>query len=815
MPEHKPLKLEKLYRICDPAQFTFATTADLSDLEQLVGQNRALQAVEFGAGIRRDGYNLFVMGPHGMGKHTLVRQVLEQRLTQQAAPHDICYVNNFAEPHMPSVMTLPAGKGKLLSNDMTALVENLRSSIPAAFESEEYRHQIQLLEDEIKQEEEDAFVALQQESMEKKVKLFRTPSGFTFAPLVNGKVIGPNEFQELDKKERKAIENKVESLQEKLQDLIRHIEDLKKETRKKVKSLNSEVTMFAVGNSISELEKRYQDLPEALDYLKAVQQDVIDNAGDFRPQEEQPALLMPEESRPSFKRYNINVLVDHTNATGAPLIYEDFPTFTNIMGRVEHTAHLGTLLTDFTLIKSGALHRANGGYLVLDAHKVLTQPFVWDGLKRALRSHHVNITSPSELYGLVSTVSLQPEPMPLDIKIVLVGERLIYYLLCELDPEFDELFKVAADFDDEVDWNTENTQLYAQLIATLVRKEKLQPLDPGGVARVIEESARMVEDAEKFSTQIRQINDLLKEADYWATERGTEIIQVEDIQKALDMQFHRASRYHERMLEEIRRGTVLIEIQGSRCGTVNALTIIQLGEFSFGQPARITATIRLGDGEVIDIEREVDLGGAIHSKGIMILSAYLSSCYAKNHPLSLNASLVFEQSYGQVDGDSASVAELCSLLSAIAEVPINQAIAITGSVNQLGQAQVIGGVNEKIEGFFRVCQQRGLTGEQGVIIPASNAKHLMLHSDILEAVSQGKFNIYPMESVDDAMEILTGVKAGTRDAEGLYPEDSINRKVEDRLHDMAHIKHTYNGKHKHKEDEDETEEGTKADNKDS
>lgn len=800
---HTPLSIDRLYRVCDPLQFTFNTTDEIADLEQIIGQDRALDAVSFGTGINREGYNLFVMGPPGMGKHTVLQQVLEQRVKNRPMPPDLCYVNDFARPYRPNALVLPPGVGNKLRQDMAQLIETLRLSIPAAFESEAYREKVQEIENEIKEAEENHFFDLQKECLDDSVKLFRTPSGFTFAPLQDGKVIGPAEFQALPKQQQETIEKTVSTLQDKLENMLHKLAELKKAGREKIKTLNREVTIFAVGHSISELQKAYSELPDVLEYLDAAQQDVIENVNDFRRQEEAtPNIFGLESNRPSFSRYEVNVLVSHDAPNGIPLIYEDFPTYQNLVGRIEHSSHLGTLITDFTLIKPGALHRANGGYLLVDARKILTQPFAWEGLKRALQSHSISIMSLGQVYSLVSTVSLEPEPIPLEVKVILVGERILYYLLCELDPEFSELFKVAADFEEHMPWTDDNTQLYARLVATLARKDKLSPLDQGGVARVIEESARMVEDSEKISTHIRSINDLLKEADYWSRERGQQVIQAQDVQKAVDLQRHRLSRYHERLLEEIARGTILINTTDQAVGQVNGLTVIQMGSHAFGQPARITATVRMGDGDVVDIEREVELSGPIHSKGVLILSSYLSSYYSHNVPLSLAATIAFEQSYAHVDGDSASVAELCTILSALAGIPLRQSIALTGSVNQLGQAQAIGGVNEKIEGYFEVCRAKGLDGGgQAVIIPQANASHLMLNAEVRAAVNEGKFAVYTMTTINDALEILTGMPAGIRGEDGEFPEGTVNYAIDERLKDFAHTKHTYAEKLKEEEHE--------------
>ncbi len=788
----KPLPADALYRRCDPAQFPFETTAELEEFTEILGQPRAVEAVRFGVGIEREGYNIFALGPAGTGKHSLVRQFLEERAAAKPVPSDWCYVNNFEQPHRPRALRLPPGVGGQLRRDMERLVEELRTALSSAFESEEYRARRQVIEQEFRERQEKAFEELRQRAQARGFALLRTPVGIVFAPLRDGEVIPPEEFQALPETERQRLENEVKTLQEELQNILQQVPLWEREMRERIRELNREVTNFAVGHLIEEMRKKYESLPDVVDYLNAVQQDVIENVRDFLRQEETsvPSSVESPVPRslmgpPLLRRYQVNVLVDHGDSQGAPVVYEDNPSYQNLLGRVEHMAQMGALVTDFNLIKPGALHRANGGYLILDAHKVLMQPYAWEGLKRALQSRQINIESLGQMLSLVSTVSLEPEPIPLDVKVVLLGDRMLYYLLCALDPDFSELFKVAADFDEEMDRTPENQLLYARLIGTLARKESLRPLDRTAVARVIEHSSRMVGDAEKLSIQMRSICDLLREADYWAGEAGRDVIRAEDIQRAIDAQIYRSDRLRERLQEEILRGTILIDTEGEKIGQVNGLSVIELGNFAFGRPSRITARIRMGKGEVIDIEREVELGGPIHSKGVLILSSFLGARYAAERPLSLSASLVFEQSYSGVEGDSASSAELYALISAIAEVPIKQSLAVTGSVNQHGQIQAIGGVNEKIEGFFDVCKARGLTGDQGVLIPAANVKHLMLRQDVVEAVAAGKFHIYPIETVDQGIEILTGLPAGERDKDGNYPEGTINYLVEARLAELA------------------------------
>ncbi|PKM44301.1 MAG: ATP-dependent protease [Gammaproteobacteria bacterium HGW-Gammaproteobacteria-1] len=798
MSKPEPLAPEVLYKRCDPGLFGFETTAELPDLTEVIGQARAIGAVHFGVNIRREGYNLYVMGPPGIGKHTLVRQFLQQKADACVTPDDWCYVNNFETPHKPHALRLPPGRGMELKHDMEKLVEELGVVLPATFEGDEYRSRIQALEEELKEHQEKDFGALAEEAGKQNVKLFRTPSGFAFAPMKDDEVLGPDEFEKLPKDEQERIEHIVAALQEKLQALIRQIPLWRKETREKVKDLNRDTSMAAVNHLIEEIKQRYTDLPRVVEYLAAVEQDVINNVRNFVHSDES-AEGMPDGKGESLHRYQVNVLVDNKETEGAPIVYLDNPTYLNLVGRAEHVAQFGTLITDFTLIKSGALHQASGGYLLVDAYKLLTHSFAWEGLKRALYSSEIRIESLEKMLSLVSTVSLEPEAIPLDVKVVIIGDRMTYYLLHEYDPDFAELFKVAADFEGRLPRTDDNKQIYAQLIATLSRKEKLRPFDRGAVARVIEHGSRLVEDTEHLTTHMRSIADVLREADYWAGEAGHEVVGAVDIEQAIDHQIHRSSRVREHLQDEIRRGTIMIATDGAQIGQINGLSVLSMGDFAFGQPSRITANVHIGEGGVVDIEREVELGGAIHSKGVMILSSFLAARYATHYPLALSASLVFEQNYGMVDGDSASLAELCALMSALAELPVAQSFAMTGSVNQHGQVQPIGGVNEKIEGFFDVCRLRGLTGKQGVLIPASNVKHLMLRQDVVQAVAEQQFRIFAVETVDQALGLLMDAEAGVADEDGNWPADSINGRVQARLSEMAHIRASFgdHGKDKH------------------
>jgi lon-related putative ATP-dependent protease len=786
-----PLAPEQLYRACDPAGLGFATTAELPDIEVPLGQARAVEAVRFGIRIRRYGYNIYALGPAGMGKHGLVRQFLEGSAPQEPTPTDWCYVHNFRDPQRPRALRLPAGRGEALRRDMERLVEELRVSIPAAFESNDYRARRKLIESQFEQEAESRFGSLEKRARDQGIALLRTPFGVGLAPKrADGEVVEPGEFERLPEEERERLRSVMAQLQDELQEALAELPRASRRQREAVRALNREVTAFAVRYLMGELRSEYAGLPEVLEHLAAVERDVVESADDFKgdanPEADALAALLPRRRGAKlFRRYQVNVLVANAPDRGAPVIYEDHPTHANLIGRLEHLSEFGSLTTDFLLVRPGSLHRANGGYLLLDARKVLMQPMAWEELKRALRSGQVRVESLGQALGLVSTVSVEPEAIPLQVKVVLVGDRLLYYLLAELDPDFLELFKVAADFEETIVRDAEGEGLYARLLATLARREGLRPLDRAAAARMIEHGSRMAADAERLSVQLESLADVLREADCLAAAAGRDTLSRDDVQAAIDGRLRRAGRISDRMLEEIERGTILIDTRGAKVGQVNALSVVQLGGFAFGRPSRITARMRLGDGRVVDIEREVKLGGAIHSKGVLILSGFLGQRYSQERPLSLHASLVFEQSYSGVEGDSASCAELVALLSAIAEAPVRQSLAITGSVNQLGEVQAVGGVTEKVEGFFDVCSAAGLTGQQGVLLPAANVKHLMLRRDVVEAVEAGRFRVWPIHSVDEALELMTGLPAGTRDAQGAFPEGSLNRRVEARLAALA------------------------------
>ncbi|HYE34007.1 Lon protease family protein [Methylocaldum sp.] len=786
----QPLPASVLYKACNPREFDFSTTDELADIGVVIGQERALDAIQFGISIAQKGYNIFALGPSGSGKLAAVTEIVSREAENQPVPDNWCYVNNFAEASKPKALKLPAGQGPCFARDMEQVIEELSTVIPAAFEGEEYRNRAEEIEEEAKEREVNAINELRRKSLEHDIALIETPTGFAFAPVdKKSEVLGPEQFQKLSEHQQQQIQEAVADLRHQLQRLLKQFPAWRKEAKDKLKALNREIAEFAVNHLMDDLKARYQAIPGVVQYLDEAQREIIDHAEDFFPKQEGGmAALTGHAPRPSpFLRYKVNLLVDHGERKHAPVIFESLPSHNNLVGRVEYQAYMGTLITDFTMIKPGALHLANGGYLILDARKLLMQPFAWDSLKRILESGEIRIESLERTLSVISTSSLEPEPIPVNLKIVLIGDRILYYLLNVYDPEFRELFKVSADFEETVDRDADGNALYARLIASLARRNQLRPLDKDAVIRVVEHAARLVEDSEKLSTHLRSLDDLLKESDHWAAQVQRSVITRDDVQAAIDHQIRRADRLRERIYENIRRGTIFIDTAGAVIGQVNGLSVVSLGDFAFGQPSRITATTRLGAGKILDIERESELGGAIHSKGVMILSGFLAQRYAKTQPFSVAASLVFEQSYGQVEGDSASVAELSAILSSLADLPIRQSLAITGSVNQHGQVQPIGGVNEKIEGFFDICKAAGLNGKQGVVIPNANVKHLMLRHDIVKAAESGTFHVYAVDTVDQALELLMDRSVGERDITGAFPLDSINGRIERRLKEWMDI----------------------------
>lgn len=789
----RPLPAERLYRAADLSALSFASTADIEPADGLVGQQRALDAIAFGTRISTPGFNLFVIGPSGMRMQRAVERILAETAGERRRPSDWVYVNNFKDARKPVAIELPAGRAAEFSEIMRGLIDDLKTTLPAVFESEDYQTRRGAIDQAFQAKQAEAFTALHDKAAAKDIGILRTPMGFALAPLRKGQPVPPDEFRTWPEAQRRETEATIEGLEKDLEHVVRQLPQLETDRRDAVRKLNRETAGFAIGHFIDTAKKRFTDIQKIVEHLEAIRAHLIENVAMFVLKGEGEEWQRTEEQLGGpFDRYSVNVLVGHTGGEpNIPIVEELHPTLPNLLGSIEYVSQHGVLATNFRLIKAGAIHRANGGLLLLDARSLLTEPFSWTALKRTLRQGEIRIEDLGRFIGLTSTVSLEPDPIPLDVKVVLFGDRMLYYLLAAFDPDVAEHFKVLADLEDDVDRTPASEAAHARLIAALVRRSNLKPVDRAGTALLIEHAARLAEHANKLTLVVDQLDDVLAEADFWASKAGRAVIARADVETAIEQKIRRSSRLRDRAQESILEHVALIDTSGARVGQVNGLSVAELAGFRFGRPTRITCRVRPGSGKVVDIEREVELGGPIHSKGVLILSGFLAGRYALDTPMSLFASLVFEQSYGGVEGDSASSAELYALLSALAELPLRQDLAVTGSVNQQGEVQAIGGVNEKIEGFFDICRKRGLTGTQGVLIPESNVQHLMLRRDVIQACATGKFFIYPVTTIDQGIELLTSRSAGERGSDAIYPAQSLNRAVEDRLRAFARIRQSF------------------------
>ena len=793
------LSPDALARRCDPKKLGFVTTEDVQPLDRLIGQDRAMDAIRLAAGMAHRDFNLFVLGSTGTGRRRAVDALLGERARALPVPDDWVYVNNFAAPHQPKAMHLPPGTALRLRAQMQDLVDDLAIEIPAMFESDEYQTQRRALDEEYGQRHETAMSDFADRAKAENVALLRTPMGFMLAATREGEVVKSDLYKTLDPVEQKEIDERIARLQEDLSAILREAPRIERELRRRVEELHAGMADRAVSERVSELTGSFAKMDRVQTYLAEVRTDMIANASLFLERAGQAGdgpfsdSVHRAHPDPIFQRYAVNVMVsqDEDDDTGAPLETEDLPTLDRLVGRIEHASQMGTLVTNFTMIKPGALHRANGGFLVLDARGVLSEPMAWDTLKQCLKSRSVPITSMAERLSLMSTTSLEPDPIPLNLRVVLIGDRMLHALLTMLDPDFTDLFKLQADFEDQTDRDDDTHRLFARLIAARAVRDGTRALSAAGVARLLDEASRLADDSRKLSLHLDALSDLMREADFYAGENGSDRIGAGHVDRAVFEQDRRAGRIRDRLQEAVARGTILIDTDGTAVGQVNGLAVTGIGGHSFGHASRITARVRMGAGKLVDIEREVDLGGPLHSKGVLILSGYLTSTYALDVPFSLHASLVFEQNYGGVDGDSASSTELYALMSALSGLAVDQGIAVTGSVNQAGQVQAIGGVNEKIEGFFETCRRRGLTGRQGVLIPQSNVDHLMLRAPVVEAVAESRFRVIPVATIDEGIAILTGCKAGVRGKGGAFPKGSVNGLVEARLRAFAEMRRAY------------------------
>ncbi len=779
----------ELWKPCDVTGLDFETTASLPGEVSIIGQDRAVQAIDFGVGIASFGFNIYALGSTGTGRATTIHTLLDRVAASQPVPEDWVYVNNFGDANRPNAIALPSGTASELRRDMEELVDDLLREIPRIFESKEYEQQKEGIVREMQERRNEALSQLENTANERGFTLLQTARGIGLAPVLNGQVITPEEYQQLDEPTRKSLEENQRALQSEMTETMRGIRDLEKGTRRRLQGFDREISDSAVSPFIDDLAEKHGGLDEVPEYLQAVQADIVENVRGFRGEEERPggpgAGMKIGQREALLKRYTVNVIVDNSEQKGAPVIFQPNPTYPNLLGRIEHQAEFGALVTDFTMIKPGCLHRANGGYLVVETQGLLTNPLAWDALKRALKNRSVQLEEPGSQLRVVSTVTLEPEPIPLDLKVVLIGDPLAYYLLHEHDEDFRKLFKVQADFGTDFERTPETCQYYAQFVAARCHQEKLLHFEAQAVGRIVEYGSRLAGHQSKLTTRFGEIADLIREASYWARHAGRDRTTAGDIQQALDAQIQRANRAEERMQELIDEGAIRVDIEGEAVGQVNGLAVLSLGNYSFGKPSRITVRTYTGRSGVISLDREAKMSGRIYDKGLLTLTGYLGGKYALKNPLSLSATISFEQLYEGIEGDSASSTELYALLSSLGGLPLKQGIAVTGSVDQHGNVQPIGGVNEKIEGFYVTCLQRGLTGEQGVMVPAQNVVNLMLHTDVIQAVEDGKFHIYAVRTIDEGLKILTGVPAGDIQKEGDYPADSVHGRVMARLEQIA------------------------------
>ena len=802
------LPIPALRKGCDPDSLQFNTTDELPDLQNVIGQPRAFRALELGSEVSGPGYNTFVLGLPGSGRTTLSLEYLERKAVNEPVPEDWCYVNNFDNPHKPKAISLPAGRGIEFRKDVMELVVRCEAEIPRAFESEEYVRERDRLVAELKKNQETEFIRLQKYVEKYNFVISRTPFGFVLAPAVGGKPLTPEDLEGLSEEQRSKLDQLHGKLGEEVEKTLKKLRDLERSAAEALSELNERTALFVIVPVIQVMKEKYSSFEGVIAYLEEVQKDIVFNTNQFRPslQEGSERNAGANADRSWIRRYAVNLLVDNSGLKGAPVILENHPSYTNLLGRIEHEAIMGVTRTDFTMIQPGALHRANGGYLVMPVRDLLLSPYTWEGLKRVLRDGEIRIIELGHLLGLLSTVTLEPQPIPLKVKVVLIGTPLLYYLLRTYEDDFHKLFKVRAEYATQMDRTPDTEHEYGLYVKSVVVDNQLPPFDRSAVARIIDYSARLAENQDKLSTRFGMIADLVRESAFWARKNTLDgeslIISGRDVQQAIDESKYRNNLLEELVHEMITEDVLMVDVHGEAVGQINALSVFTLGDYNFGRPRRVTAAVHPGAGGVVDIERQAKLGGPIHTKGVLILSGFLGSRYGRNQPLGLAASLTFEQSYEGIEGDSASAAELLALLSAIASIPLRQDRAITGSINQLGQIQPVGGLNEKIEGFFATCNTKGLTGEQGVIIPASNVRNLMLSNEVIQAVEAGKFHIWTVRTIDEAIRLLTSYEPGEPQPDGTYPEGSFNRVVTQRLAELSKAAETARKEAKTKPEEE-------------
>lgn len=785
----EPLNVAEFRNSYDSALAECASADVLKPQEEIIGQDRAIRALNFGLNIEEKGFNIFVSGIPGTGRKSAIRKYLTEHAKTKPRGKDWIYVNGFSNQYEPNAIQLPPGMGKLFQEDMASFIIESKRIIPKVFESEDYANRREAAIQSIDAGKAEIIAQINASAEHMGFMIQPGPQGLLTIPVKDGKPLPQEDFLALPEEEQQGFQRRREMLTSGLRNTFRQLQELDQKGSEILENLNKEVSSYAIGHMIAALREKYADIPEVLTFIETVQNDILENLPLFLGEGQQP-LAPPQFQIPYFReilfrKYEVNVIVDNSKHDGAPVVYEQNPTYQNLFGKVEKEVQYGIISTDFTMIRPGSIHKANGGYLVLPVEELLRNPFAWDGLKTALKTGKVEIEEPGERMGFITAKSIRPEPIPLDVKVVLIGSPLINQILYTQDPDFTKLFKVKAEFDTSMVRNEENIRKYTAFMCTLCRRYKLKRLDGSAVAKLVEHGSRLAEDQRKLTTRFALIADIIREASYYASVENKDSITGKEIEKAIEEKIYRSNLLQEKIQEYIGKGIFLIGTGGKEVGQVNGLSVISLGDIAFGRPSRLTASVAVGRGGIMDIEREASMGGPIHTKGVLILSGYLSHKYAQDKPLSLAARLVFEQSYEGIDGDSASSTELYAILSALSGLPINQAIAVTGSVNQRGEVQAIGGVNEKLEGFFEICKIQGLTGDQGAMIPESNVQNLMLKEEIVEAAKKGLFRIYPVRTIDEGIEVLTGVKAGERRTDGSFEEGTVNYLVNLRLKEMA------------------------------
>lgn len=786
----RKVPVEKLKKKCESDIFDFKTTQEVEAKYEMIKQKRVEKALDFGLGVKSEGFNLFVSGPSGTGRNTAVMRKVKEIAKNEPVPDDICYLYNFQKPDEPKVVTLPASKGCKFREDMENCIKEIETEIRKSFESKEYEsHKRETLKH-FEEQKKALSQELEEFAKSKGFTLQQTITGIAVVPVYKGKPLKDKDYEKLSEKEKNQINERQSEVQQKLEDYLRKVRNIERKAKQEIKELDKKIALYSIGHLIDEIKQKYKEFPIIEEHLESIKKDITNNVNNLKKEEDRsPFPFMPavNQKKKILNKYKVNLLVDNCELKGAPVVVENNPTYYNLVGKIEYSQTLGMMTTDFTMIKPGAIHRANGGYLIIQALDILKDYFAWEALKRIIKHKKVKIEDINERFRLISIKSLKPQPLPIDLKIIMVGLPLIYHLLYIYDKDFKKLFKVKADFDTKLDRSNERIKEYTTFIASKCKEENLNHFNSEAVATLIEHSSRLTEHKQKLSAKFSEILTVIREASYWSKKDNSKIVEAKHVKKAINEKIYRSNMIEEKIQEMIDENTLLIDTEGKKIGQINGISILDLGDYMFGKPSRITARTFVGKGDLVNIEREAKLSGNIHSKGVLILKGYLGEKFAQDKPLALSVSICFEQLYEEIEGDSASSAELYCILSSLTETPLAQNIAVTGSVNQKGEIQPVGAINEKIEGFYKTCKLKGLNGSQGIIIPKDNEKHLMLRDEVIKAVEEGAFHIYSIKTIEEGIEILTGIEAGKKDKQGKYPKDTIFYRANQKLAKYAKL----------------------------